>query len=359
MKETEYNFPGTQRHVYDIDVFEILDTLRNKLKSDLNSVPAHLRDLKFIDDEENHFIKHMNKLGIDLSENAKYRNYIVPSSYNAYNTYLGYKILIMDPYKIGPFLSYQSVLFLGNDYAPKDNFLGLLEFLTYNFVNARIYFNEFYRLEKMVDWLERNRVFLLDKAYNSNEKFDAIIDNENVNSVEEQFNAGEIAKANNSNKSTKKISKKVKKVKRKIIITAPKLRIVLMDSDFADILSAKLQPYFPESEHIKLYNLIVKDEFSKKLSFGGNTNQIAELFKRFRYSGRIRVRTNELLAKWIANNFNVLNETNKIELLKSDTILAVLKNAKKEAPKGKRILEEMAQYIMPKLRRDAKEALIK
>ncbi|MBL0330313.1 MAG: hypothetical protein IPP64_13035 [Bacteroidetes bacterium] len=320
MKETEYDFPSTVRHVYDIDVFEILDQLRTKLSSNIEALPSHLRDLKFIDDDEEFFVSFMKKEGIDLTENKKYRNYIIPSSNNLYHHYLGWKILSMDAYKIEPLLSYQSVLFLGNDYAPKDNFLGLLEYSTYTFVKGRNYFNEFMRLEKMVDWLERNRVFLLNKAYNNDDPIEA----DEMNSRDES-----------------------------------KVRTVLMNPDFASILVEKLKQYFPEVQHTNLYNLIIKDQFKSKLSFSGNRNQLTELFKRFHYNGKITVRTYDVLATWISANFEVLGENNTIEQLNQDTILAILKNSEKEAPKGKRILEDMAEYIVPKQRRQAKENLTK
>lgn len=318
MKKIEYNFPGSVRHVYDIDVFEILDQLRTKLSANIDAVLPHMRDLKFILDEEEFFFSTMKKEGIDLTENRKYRNYILPSSHNLYNTYLGWKILSMDPYKIGPLLSYQSVLFLGNDYAPKDNFLGLIEFLTYNFVKGRIFFNEFNRLEKMVEWIERNRVFQVNKAYNS----DDTIEVEQTDSTEES-----------------------------------KIRSVVMAPEFAAILVDKLKSFFPPTQHLMLYELIIKNKFTSKLSFSGNRNQLTELFKRFRYSGKITVRTNDVLATWISNYFEVVDDTNKIEQLNHDTILAILKNAEKEAPKGKRILEDMAEYVVPKQRRQAKEDL--
>ncbi|MCX6297286.1 MAG: hypothetical protein NTX97_14745, partial [Bacteroidetes bacterium] len=125
MINTEYNFPSTERHEYDIDVFEILDNLREKYKSKMDSLPSHLKDLKLLDDEEEYILQHMKEdHGIDLTENKKYRNYILPSSYNIYNTFLGWKILTMDPYKIGPFLSHQAALFQGNHYASKHNFIG-------------------------------------------------------------------------------------------------------------------------------------------------------------------------------------------------------------------------------------------
>ena len=323
MIEKEYNFPSSERHVYDIDVFEILDQLRTKLSANIEALPPDKRDLKFIDEEEEFFVSFMAKEGIDLTENKKYRNYILPSSNNLYHNFLGWKILSMDAYKIGPLLSYQSVLFLGNDYAPKDNFLGLLEYSTYTFVKGRIFFNEFMRLEKIVDWLERNRIFQLNKAYNNDDNIDGTNETDETNQP----------------------------------AVSTKVRTVSMNPEFASILIEKLKQYFPEVQHTNLYNLIMKDRFISKLPFSGNTNQLTELFKRLRYNGKITVRTNDALAIWIFNHFEVLDETGKIEQLNQGTILAILRNSEKEPPKGKRILEDMAEYIVPKMRRQAKEDL--
>ncbi|MGZ4055313.1 MAG: hypothetical protein ACXVDZ_14280 [Bacteroidia bacterium] len=349
MKKTEYNFPNTARHVYDIDVFEILDQLRAKLSSNIEGLPSNFRDLKFIDDDEESFVSTMKKqYGIDVTENRKYRNYILPSSNNMYQTYLGWKILSMDPYKIEPLLSYQSVLFLGNDNAPKDNFLGSLEFSVYVFVKGRIVFDEFIRLEKMVDWMERNRVFLLNKAYQPDE----IVESEEDTVIKKLTSTKQSLKGN-----AKQVSKKNKD--KQVIDTTPNVRIVLMAPEFAAILVEKLKSYFPEDDYSRLFDLIIKNKMKKKLPFFGNRNQIAELFKRLHYNGKITVNTYDLLARWISNNFNVFDKGGKIEVLNANTILSILKNSKKEPPKGKRILEDMAVYIMPIARRQAKENLTK
>lgn len=157
MKPTEYNFPTVIRHVYDVDAFEIIDRLKEKHNSNSEQAPEHLRDLEFINLQEESLIKFLNEEGFDSSEHQKHRNFIIPSYYNLYNTYLGYKLLTFDLYKIEPLLSYQSVLFLGNYYASKDNFLGLIEFLVYDFVKAGVLPFEQIRLEKIVNWLERVR----------------------------------------------------------------------------------------------------------------------------------------------------------------------------------------------------------
>lgn len=310
MKPTEYNFPTVVRHVYDIDAFEIIDRLKDKYKSNIDHVPEHLKDLEFIKIDEDVLIKFLKEEGIDALEHQKHRNYIMPSYYNLYNTYLGYKLLTIDLYKIEPLLSYQSVLFLGNYYAPKDNFLGLIEFLVYDFVKARLLPFENKRLEKIVNWLERNRVFLLNKA----------LEAENRN------------------------------------LKAPTFKTIEMEAQFANTLQEKLKIYFSQEQHPNLFNLILKGELSEPICFNGQANQLAELFKRLRYNSKITVSTLDILANWIVKHFAIRNKNNQIETLNLSTISQVLKKSTAEPAKGKRILEDVAEYIVPKLRKKDIEA---
>jgi hypothetical protein len=336
MKPTEYNFPTVVRNVYDVDAFEIIDRLKEKYQSNIDVVPEHLRDLEFIKFEEEFLIKTLKEDDFDLTEHQKHRNFIIPSNYNLYNSYLGYKLLTMDLYKIEPFLSYQSVLFLGNYYATKDNFIGLIEFLTYEFVKTRLFPFEHIRLEKIVNWLERNRIFLLNKAYNEiAEPIGDDADNGTLNTLQDsaaknEIGLEDIGEINN-----------VSNIKEE-----PKFRVVKMDPQFANVFCEKLKTFFETQEQL-LHNLIIRNLFTERLVFNGNANQLAELFKRLRYNAKIDVASLKVLAEWIALNFSSVNENGVVEEINFNTIHQVLKKQDREPPKTKRILIEIAPYIMP------------
>jgi hypothetical protein len=312
MNPKEYNFPTVVRHEYDIDAFEIIDQLKEKYNSNIEQGKEQLKGLESINVNEELLIKFLNEEGVDSSEHKKHRNYIIPSYYNLYNTYLGYKLLTIDLYKIEPLLSYQSVLFLGNYYAVKDNFIGLIEFMVYDFVKAELLPFEQIRLEKIVNWLERNRIFLVNKAYN------------------ESFN----------DPSEAAISKKKGVV----------IRTVKMDAQFANVFYEKFKCFFG-GQDILLFNLIIKNEFTERIVFNGQMNQLAELFKRLNYNNIIDVANLKLLAKWITENFATGNDKVQDKGMFFNTIYAVLKNCKREPPKTKRILVELAKYIKPEDRK--------
>lgn len=314
MKPTKYNLSKVKRHVYDIDAFEIIDRVKDKYKSNGNQVPKHLRDIEFMKLEEELLINFLNDKGIDTHEHQKHRNYIMPSYFNLYNHYLGYKLLTIDLYKIEPLLSYQSVLFLGNHYASKDNFLGLIEFLVYDFVKARLLPFEQIRLEKIVNWLERNRILLLNKAYNEDSSTDKL---------------------------------REKEIKPK----APKFKTVEMEIAFAHTLQEKFKAYIAIEQHRSLFDLFFKGELTVPLTFNGQANQLAELFKRLRYNSKIIVASFKVLADWITKNFVTMNEQGENEQLKKDTILQVLKKFTAEPAKGKRILEDVAEFLPKNLRK--------
>ena len=307
MNPIEYDFPFVIRHEYDIDVFEILDNFRNRIE-EYNNVSKQKRDPKDLDVLEAAFVKSIEvDFGIDLTENQKYRNYIISSSNKFYTIFLGLKVLTIDPYKIEPLLSYQSVLFLGNRDAPKDNFLGLVEFEMYRNVKQQALLGDSLRLEKIVNWLERNRFFLMNKAYNE-----------------------EIPQLLN-------------------------FKVVDMDPDFANIMQEKLKAYIPIEHHPNIFILFFKGEIPSPLCFIGQTNQLTELFKRLRYNSKINVATIDALANWITKNFVVKNKLEKIENIKTTTVLQILKKSTAEPPKGKRILEDVAEFLLPNQRRKDKE----
>jgi len=314
MIESAYNFPKVERHVYDVDAFEILDRLRDKYLKEEGFVTEQMLLL-----EEENLLQLLTEEGYNTKEHQKYRNFILPSNLNHYNNYLAYKLLTIDLYKIEPLLSYQSVLFLGNYYAVKDNFIGLLEFLVYDFVQKRVLPNEQVRLEKIVNWLERNRQFLLSKAYNELD----IKDTEEV----------PIESVTKNNK------------------PKPPNRTIKMDPHFANILYEKLNCFF-EGQETALYNLLIKNEINKPLVFDGQANQLSELFKRLRYNAKITVSTNKLLADWLVESFCSVDKNGKVLPLKNSTTEGLLKNSYREPPKTKRILIELAPYFRPENRKN-------
>ena len=358
MKPTEYNFPTVVRHLYDIDAFEIIDSLKDKYKSNLDQVPEHQRDLEFIKLDEDLLIEFLKEEGIDFLEHQKHRNFIMPSYYNLYNTYLGYKLLTIDLYKIEPLLSYQSVLFLGNNYAPKENFLGLIEFLVYEFVKARLLPFEKIRLEKIVNWLERNRVFMLDKAYNDSEStiqnWNEIKENVELHNSEVEstttLTENRESTLENSNEIKDNVEVNNSEKETTTTLTEHQLRVVKMEPSFANVLTEKLKCFF-EGQEIQLFNLIIKNKSTEPLVFNGQANQLAELFKRLRYNSKISVATIDILANWIVKNFAIRNKQNEIEKLNYSTISQVLKKSNAEPPKGKRILEDIAKFSIPNLRK--------
>ena len=316
MIESAYNFPNVERHIYDVDAFEILDRLRDKYLKEEGFVTEQLLLL-----EEENLLQLLDEEGYNTKEHQKYRNFILPSNFNHYNNFLAYKLLTIDLYKIEPLLSYQSVLFLGNYYAVKDNFIGLLEFLVYDFVQKRVHPNEQVRLEKIVNWLERNRQFLHSKAYNEFDVEDA---------VEVPFES--VTKNDTPQTPNRKIK---------------------MDPHFANILCEKLNCFF-EGQETVLYNLLIKNEITKRLVFDGQANQLAELFKRLRYNAQITVSTNKVLAEWLVESFCTIDDDGKIFQLVFASVEGVLKNSEREPPKTKRILIELAQYFRPENRKNNK-----
>jgi hypothetical protein len=301
MIEEKKEIPIVVRHVYDVDSFEILDCLKSKYKDHEEVFPP-----RFFIEQENALLQFLSSEGLSKYKYEKSRNFVIPSNFDIYNRFLGYKLLCMDTLRIEPFLTYQSTLFMGNISVERENFIGLLEFHIYDLIQPYVLPDEQNRLEKIVSWLERNRVFLYNKAYSLN--------------------------------------------KSELDTSASIKRKVIMSEEMAFLLHEKLSCFF-EGQETQLHKLLVKNEPSELLRFNGQINQLAELFKRLRYNSVISVDSLDVLIDWIVENFAGINKEGKFDSIKRNTVSQVLRKLSAEPPKGKRILTEFAKYLQPSERK--------
>lgn len=326
MKKTSRNPPSRQmtllpvpeipivRDEYDIDVFYIYDELKRKYSLPVNIDYATKNNLfEKLTQDERIFIKLSRQYKVKISSraNIKRRNYIIPSSDDRYHSFLGWKILVIDPAKIEALLTHQSKLFTGNYYAARDKFIKLIEFDVYEFVKYRNHFNEDIRLEKIMNWVERNRT--------------------NIKEDEKKV----ITKKNGP---------------------PPEFKDVVINNDFAEIFYDGFKMYFDEKDHSSLSLLIVTGKKITSLCFNGKISSLVELFKRLRYQKKIVVRNNDTLTSWICNSF-VIKRENKICELNPLTVSNILKKVKKEPSKSNRILTELVEYLPKKKRSDDKPAI--
>ena len=300
MKEVKYNFPAVLRHVYDIDAFEILDQLRKNYECKKESIKPDYDYLASIDDQEDHFMKVMKSEDRDLTMHQEHRNYIVSSSLNFYNYFLSQKLLIIDIHKIGALLSFQAKQFLGNPTAKRDNFIGLIEFKVYESVKVGNIFSEDIRLEKIMNWVDKNRRI------------------SSVDFTEENLTLDE------------------DDVLRKV----PTFREVAYEEDFSITLVNALKPFFAEEEHELLLRLIIDGVYEKSIVFKAKQNQIVELFKRLKKASKLVVSNNKVLAEWITKCFLMLDKNEQPRALNYNSVIDILNKSRNE-PKWDRILQDL------------------
>jgi len=298
MTQHIYKFPEVSRHIYDIDSFEILDNLKLKLSNNISFLPAHLKDFEFLKINESVLIKQMKESGIKYNSHKKHRNFILPSSWNCYYIYLGYKILCIDVNRIEALLNFQSERYEGNHYGAADNFIGLVEFTLYQFVSTMNFFKEDERLEKIMNWVKECRKLSLTKSTLKNKKSKEII-------------------------------------------------IVFHEEAIATIIIKRLKEYFPKEEREIINDIIIKGKFAIPLTFIGNQNQLVEFFKRLRYNKMIKHESNHILTLWIINNFKIQNKNSELKELKYESVLEILRKHTKsvEPSKSNRILDDIAPFI--------------
>jgi hypothetical protein len=149
------------RHVYDIELFEIFNSLRSKfVNANQVKITPELSNSAFIDLQESQVYKTLANEGVDIKKLKEEGLFIVLSISAAFLPLMSWRILTIDPYKIEALLDYQSTIYSGNYLDINENFIGFLEFIIYPFVKANNYLNEEIRLSKIMNWLSEHRIFI-------------------------------------------------------------------------------------------------------------------------------------------------------------------------------------------------------
>lgn len=283
MKELIKGVKPKVEHVYDLNVFELLDKMKTFYEE--YSKPEELISrLDFLDESLKAILKRYEGMKPTDSFNLARGQLILPSSDDLFHFFLAYKLLTFDPYRIQAVLSYHSVLFQGNIYAVKGNFVGLVEYFVYGHVKSHISNNEDIRLDKIATWVEINRRIELHKA---------------------------------------NFSKRVK-----------------FDGELASILSEKLKMYVNETDETKLFNSLFEDKYSgEKIKFNCEAIELTLLFKELKRKKRLSVKSNLVLSQWICERFNVL--ANKNRTLNQKTILDYLNRESSENANKSRIYKDI------------------
>lgn len=288
------------RHPYDVDAFEVIDSF---LKETKNQDYAENR-IKEIEEAiclgEEMMVKRLSENSSKIIDSQKRRHFILPSIYNEYNDYLALKLLIVDPYKIPALLSYQSALFLGNHYAAKNNFIGLIEFQVYNKVKSFDFKDNDLRREKIMEWVEKNRYF--DYEDNSETR------------IKEDF--------------------------------------LVSDAKFSQVLYENLKIIIPDSFQEDLYYLLSENRVPKEpIPVQANKSQIVEFFKRIKYNDKSHLE-NKKLAGVLCRAFCSLNKNMDKDELKESSVYDILRRTKDEPSQGNLLFENMVPYVLPGTRKD-------
>jgi len=200
-------------------------------------------------------------------------------------------------------LAFQATLFEGNQYAAKDNFVGLVEFMVYNFVKRRNFLKEEVRLERIMNWLDINRRFV-------------IVTPESKLPMSQQMEV-------------------------EIPITTAKL----VFSEFSK--------YFNSDQENSLRELLFNNiKPTEKLCFKIGPTLLIELFKRIHYNQLLISTTKTALADWIFDCFCVFEDKEPHHLSKN-TITGILSKPDKE-PKKDHILTTLVPLLDYSLRSTTK-----
>lgn len=148
-------------HIYDIEFFEIFDSLRSKYSNNSQiRITPDMSNSDFIDLQVSQVLAILAEEGINKGILSEKRECVVSSISTAFLPLIGWRILTIDPYLIEGLLDYQYAIYNGNYLDLENNFIGLLEFVVYPFVKSNNYLNEDIRLERIMNWVNSKRTFI-------------------------------------------------------------------------------------------------------------------------------------------------------------------------------------------------------
>jgi hypothetical protein len=154
--------PSFTKHVYDIEIFGIIDDLRKKYSDGAGCrITPEMDNTAFFGMLEERYVRHLKSKETNISKNLEYRHYILPSTSELYYQSLAWKILTIYTDEIDALLSYQAE----NYYEAKEKFCELVEHHVRGFVRANNYLKETAKLDEIKIWLKDNRIFkAMDKS---------------------------------------------------------------------------------------------------------------------------------------------------------------------------------------------------
>ncbi|MBL7909908.1 MAG: hypothetical protein JNJ41_02490 [Bacteroidia bacterium] len=151
-----------QWHVYDLDLNRALRQAITQIerKNYVFKKNPFLSDKDFIDNMKTTIKVYCEHRGLDSNHylNNSRAPLLVSYEDEAYESYLSFCLVAYDVPKIGFFLDYQK-----QKYAGKENFVNLIEFIIYEYIKENSAFDLEARLNKICDWVEKQKATNLNK----------------------------------------------------------------------------------------------------------------------------------------------------------------------------------------------------
>lgn len=171
MKKDELPLKEASHHSYDIELFSILDDLRKKFSDDtVVKIFEDIANTTYINLLEERILTALSKDGVNVPQIVNDRHFIIQSDTYLFLQLLGWKLITISPSKIELLLNHHLSGFKGNYFTEKNNFIGLIEFQVFQFVEANNYAKEDIRLDKITNWVNNTRIEQASKNNHSEQK---------------------------------------------------------------------------------------------------------------------------------------------------------------------------------------------
>jgi len=149
-------FTKHTKHEYDVDIKDILTTL-GKLCQSIPQTDNKQPTTELLAELERGVGIYRTKYRISDKDYNNLPHLVVPSREYCFEDFISWKLAIIDIPEIDLFLDHHFDTFEGNNYAEKNNFVGVLQYIIYPQVMLHSFVDTATRLDRIMKWVRENK----------------------------------------------------------------------------------------------------------------------------------------------------------------------------------------------------------
>lgn len=344
-----------EKHVYDVDVIESIEKIHELAKNmQLTKTQKGLAIEEYFERIWGTVEFYCNFMKVDFVEKKNQKHLIVSSEQNFYLWALALELMHRSLHRIESFLNYQKENFIGNYYANKHEFVGMIEFLVCNTVESNMPYNDQLRLDRIMRWVTKQneqkqniQINIQINIQNNSTKHDHIQNNYYYTILKNEiynilFPEIKEEKPDDSKHNEFQFLFDEKEFKEFL----NEFRSFFWKDEWS-LLKSVLINVTPKIKKKNVEDLSSSPNKIRKLHFLGYEKTFVELIKRIKYNKKIKSKTNNEIAEWIYSNFkyNFPKHSDSFKNFSLRKTIDILDKVSLESPRRNRILINLFPYI--------------